>query len=208
LWEETGRLNEAVAEGVRDGLGYGEAVGRYIAENGFPHSDVSVLAAGYRLGVPVTVHVGIGNDIVHQHPGFDGAAMGKASADDFLIYARSLEGLEGGAFLNVGSAVTGPEVYLKCLAMARNAAHREGRRIARFTTAVFDMHPLSGADYRREPPKSSPYYYYRPWKTILARTVADGGRSYYIEGDHREAFGNLAALVLKKAAGRAIAKPS
>ena len=77
-----------------------------------------------------------------------------------------------------------PEVYLKALAMARNVAHQEGRRIARFTTAVFDLLPLAG-DLRHEAPKSDPRYYYRPWKTILARTVADGGESFYVQGDHR-----------------------
>jgi hypothetical protein len=78
----------------------------------------------------------------------------------------------------------GPEVYLKALAMARNVAHQEGRRIARFTTAVFDLIPLDG-DTRRTAPKTDPRYYYRPWKTILARTVADGGESFYVQGDHR-----------------------
>ena len=85
--------------------------------------------------------------------------------------------------LSFGSAVMGPEVYLKALAMARNVAHQEGRHIRRFTTAVFDLIPIEG-DTRTEAPKSDPRYYYRPWKTILARTVADGGESFYVQGDH------------------------
>jgi len=192
LWKETGILNDAVAEGVKDGLGFGESVGRYIVKNNFPHVNTSVLAAGYRLGIPVTIHVGIGNDIVHAHPNCDGAAIGQATLTDFLIYAKSVENLEGGVFLNIGSAVTGPEVYLKCLSMARNVAKQEGRKIANFTTAVFDVQPLSGTDHGQAPLKSNPHYYFRPWKTILARTVADGGTSYYVQGDHRETFGNLA----------------
>ena len=144
-----------------------------------------MLAAGYRCKIPVTVHVGIGCDIIHEHPGCDGAALGASSYTDFLIYAQSVTNLEGGVFLNFGSAVTGPEVYLKCLAMARNVANQEGREIAHFTTAVFDLLPLEDQDLHTTPPKTDARYYYRPWKTILSRTVADGGESYYVQGEHR-----------------------
>ncbi len=190
LWQETGRMNDVVREGARQGLGLGECLGRAILEGDFPHKDVSVLAAGVRLGVPVTVHVGIGQDILHEHPNCDGAAFGAASYQDFLVLTRSVEGLEGGVMLNFGTAVMGPEVYLKALAMARNVAHQEGRQIAKFTTAVFDLIPLDG-DTRRQAPKSDPRYYYRPWKTILVRTVADGGESFYIQGDHRQTVPRL-----------------
>ena len=196
LWQETGRINEAVNQGASKGLGFGEAAGQYINENNFKYADTSVLAAGSRLQIPVTVHVGVGNDIVHEHPNCDGAAIGKASMTDFLIYAKSIENLEGGVFLNFGSAVTGPEVYLKCLSMARNVAKQEGRKIADFSTAVFDIQPLEG-DTSKEPEKSNPRYYFRPWKTILSRTVADGGRSYYISGDHRDTLGSIALNLLK-----------
>jgi hypothetical protein len=184
LWQETGRMNDVIRAGARDGLGMGEALGRAIRDGDFPHKDLSVLAAGVRLGVPVTVHVGIGYDILHEHPNCDGAAVGQTSYHDFLIFAESVTRLEGGVLLNFGSAVMGPEVYLKALAMARNVAHQEGRHIRHFTTGVFDLVPLEG-DTRRQAPKSDPRYYYRPWKTILVRTVADGGESFYIEGDHR-----------------------
>lgn len=196
LWEETGWLNDAVREGAQDGLGFGEAVGRYIWENNFPNKTKSVLAMGYHLQVPCTVHVGIGNDIVHEHMNCDGAAVGEASYRDFLIYTQSIAGLERGVFLNFGSAVTGPEVYLKALAMARNAANQEGRRITNFTTAVFDMKQLSG-DISHAPKKSDPAYYFRPWKTILARTVADGGESYYVCGDHGVTVPNLASRLIR-----------
>jgi hypothetical protein len=185
LWHETGRINDVIRAGARDGLGLGEAIGRAILDGAFPHKDVSVLAAATRLGVPVTVHVGIGYDILHEHPNCDGAAVGETSYRDFLVFAHSVAGLENGALLNFGSAVMGPEVYLKALAMARNVAHQEGRVIKHFTTGVFDLVPLEG-DTRQQAPKSDPRYYYRPWKTILVRTVADGGESFYVAGEHRE----------------------
>jgi hypothetical protein len=184
LWRETGELNDVVREAAACGLGLGENAGRRIAESDFPHRDLSLLAAAWRLSIPATVHVGIGYDIVHEHPNCDGAAFGEASYRDFLIFARSVERLEGGVLLSFGSAVMAPEVYLKALAMARNVAHQEGRAIRRFTTAVFDLVPIGG-DYRRELPKSDPGYYFRPQKTILVRTVADGGESFYFCGDHR-----------------------
>lgn len=187
LWEETGRLNEAAKAAAAEGIGFGEAIGRMVQDMNPPNLDVSILAAGYRLGIPVTVHVGIGYDIIHEHPNADGAALGAASYSDFLVYANSVDNLEGGVFLNFGSAVMGPEVYLKALSMVRNVARREGREVAHFATGVFDLIDL-GADYHEQPPKSNPHYYYRPWKTILVRTVADGGESFHIVGDHRETF--------------------
>ena len=130
--------------GGRRALGLGENVGRRIDASDYPHRDLSVFAAAYRLGVPVTVHAGIGYDIIHEHPNCDGAALGAASYRDFLIFARTVERLEGGVLLNFGSAIMGPEVYLKALAMARNVARQEGRAIRNFTTAVFDLVPIHG----------------------------------------------------------------
>jgi hypothetical protein len=184
LWHETGRMNDVIRAGADAGMGLGEALGRSILDGPFPHKDISVLAAAVRLGVPVTVHVGVGYDILHEHPNCDGAALGAASYRDFLVLAESVTRLEGGVMLNFGSAVMGPEVYLKALSMARNVAQQEGRFIRNFTTAVFDLIPLDG-DTRTQAPKSDPRYYYRPWKTILVRTVADGGESFYLQGDHR-----------------------
>jgi len=190
LWRETGLLNEAVNKGAGEGVGFGEAVGRFIFEGDFPYKDISVLAAGYRLGVPVTIHIGIGYDIVHQHPNFDPRAAGEASYRDFLILANTVSKLKGGVVLNFGTAVMGPEVFLKALAMARNVAHQRGERIDGFTTAVFDIQDL-GEDWHREPSKTDPRYYFRPLKTLLVRTVQDGGKSFYIRGLHRETFPNL-----------------
>lgn len=196
LWNETGGINEAASEGYRDGIGLGEAIGRAIVEGRFPHRETSLLAEGYRLGVPVTVHVAIGQDIIHEHPNFDGAATGATSLTDFLILAQSICDLEGGVMLNIGTAVMGPEVYLKALAMARNVAFQEGRTISRFTTAVFDLLPLDQSELHREAPKSDPRYYFRPYKTTLVRTVADGGESRYVEGDHRSTVPTLYHLIV------------
>jgi hypothetical protein len=196
LWLEDELLNEAVNQGAADGIGFGEAVGRYIEENKFPHRGYSLLAGAYRMKVPVTVHVGVGCDIVHEQPNCDGAAVGKTSYTDFLVYAKTIQNLENGVFLNFGSAVIGPEVYLKCLAMARNVAHQEGKKITNFMTAVFDLHALEGQDLHEAPPKTDPRYYFRPWKTILARTVADGGESCYVQGAHRDTVPALAAKLL------------
>ncbi len=190
LWRETGRINDIVAAGVSDGLGYGEAVGRVIAEENFPHRDISILAAGYRLRVPITVHVSIGYDITHEQPNCSGAAIGAASYRDFLIFTQAITQLQGGVMLNFGTAVMGPEVYLKALAMARNVAHQENQRINEFTTAVFDLQDLGG-DAHHEASKSDAAYYFRPFKTMLVRTVADGGESFYVRGDHRATLPNL-----------------
>jgi hypothetical protein len=198
LWEETGRMNDVIRAGAREGLGLGESLGRAILDGPFPYRDVSVLAAGVRLGVPVTVHVGVGQDIIHEHPNCDGAAVGQTSYQDFLIFTETVTKLEDGVMLNFGTAVMGPEVYLKALAMARNVAHQEGRTIGNFTTAVFDLIPID-ADTRQQAPKTDPRYYYRPWKTILVRTVADGGESFYVQGDHRATIPALhrAAVAVK-----------
>jgi hypothetical protein len=190
LWRETGRINEAIQQAARENIGLGEAVGRMVEKEAFPHREVSILAAGYRLGIPVTAHIGIGYDIIHEHPNCDGAALGAASYHDFLVFAHTISNLEGGVLLNFGTAVMGPEVYLKALAMARNVAHQEGRSIRHFTTAVFDLLEL-GPDVEHEAPKSDLRYYFRPYKTILVRTVADGGESFYIQGDHRATFTHL-----------------
>ena len=198
LWDDTSILNDWAVDAAGLGLGLGENFGRRIVAEGFPHRDVSILANAYELGVPVTVHVGIGYDITHEHPNCDGAAYGQASYRDFLVYTKAVENLEGGIMVSLGSAIMGPEVYLKALSMARNVAHQEGRRIANFMTAVFDLVPIQG-DVHKELPKSDPGYYFRPHKTILVRTVADGGQSLYVCGDHRVAVPALRKAVLAAA---------
>jgi len=197
LWRETGRLNDLTTEAARRGEGLGEAVGRTLVEEQAPHGEVSLLATGWRVGVPVSVHVGIGCDIIHAHGNVDAAALGRSTYTDFRMFARAVQELEGGVLLNIGSAVFGPEVYLKALSMGRNVARQQRQEIRRFTTAVFDLVALPNGWREGPPSKEHPQYYYRPWKTILERTVADGGRSFYFRGDHRQTIPTLWARLVK-----------
>jgi hypothetical protein len=196
LWKETGDLNDVIQEAEELSLGLGENLGRHIDAGNFPHKDVSIFAAAYRHSIPVTVHVGVGYDIIHEHPNCDGAALGAASYRDFLIFTQTVENLEGGVMLDFGTAIMGPEVYLKALSMVRNVARQQGRSIQHFTTAVFDLVPIQG-DIHHELPKTDPGYYFRPHKTILVRTVADGGESFYFCGDHRATVPALRRALLE-----------
>ena len=150
-------------------------MGRFIAENGdlFPFRQVSVLYNAYVLGLPATIHVTIGADIIHQHPAVDFGAIGAASE------------LEGGVFLNFGSAVTGPELFLKALTIARNLDYT----VADITTANFDLLPLD--NYRRPVSTEDPVYYYRPRKNVVNRPTSLGGQGYHVTGDHRVTIPNL-----------------
>lgn len=192
MWHETGFLNDVInlAYSKDKNVGMGEAVGRAIEELGLPHKDISLMAAAYRLKIPATIHVGIGYDIIHQHPNCDGAATGALSYNDFLKFASVMQSLESGVAMNFGSGVMAPEVYLKSLSMARNIARQHNREIRNFTTLVCDLHDLP-EDFRAEPPKISAAYYFRPWKTMLVRTVADGGESFYVKGSHAETIPSL-----------------
>ena len=199
-WEETGRyINDAITHGYHDKIGFGEAIGRLI-QNGedsikFPHREISMFAAAYRLGIPMTVHKGIGYDIIDQHPAADYAAMGYTTGEDFLCFAHSVSKLEGGVFLNLGSAVMGPEVYLKSLSMARNIAAQRGEEIRHFTTANFDL--IEFSDFHEEGSPTDAHYYHRPKKTILVRTVKDGGESYHISGDFDRTVPKLYSLIVE-----------
>ncbi len=196
LWNETSYYNDAIVAGAKDGLGVGDSLGRWIVEHDFPYAETSVLAMAWKMrqgtaersdiAPVVTVHIAFGQDIVHEHPNFDPAATGVATYRDFLTFTDAVTRLESGVFLNIGTAVMGPEVYLKALAMARNVAQQQTppRSIRHFTTAVFDMADL-GSDIHTVAPKNDPRYYFRPFKTVLVRTVADGGHSFYVRGEHR-----------------------
>jgi hypothetical protein len=190
MWQETGEINTIVNQTFPDGPGMGAAVGRAILDGDFPHKDISLLAQALKLGIPVTVHVGIGHDIIHAHPNFNGAATGAASYRDFLTFAGLVQNLQGGVVMNFGSAVMGPEVFLKALSMARNVARQQGTAITDFTTLVCDLHDLP-QDCSAEAPKRTPAYYFRPWKTMLVRTIAEGGKAYYVRGDHAETVPGL-----------------
>ncbi len=187
--DETGRLmNRAIQEGARAGLGYGAAVGRFIAEHAeyFPFREVNVLYNAYILGVPATIHVTMGTDIIHQHPTTDFGALGAASGLDFRVFATTVSQLEGGVFLNFGSAVTGPEVFLKALTIVRNL----GYTVANITTANFDLISL-GDDYHRSVGYDEPVYYYRPRKNIINRPTSLGGQGFHVTGDHIVTIPNL-----------------
>ncbi len=180
--DETGGLmNRSLKEGARDGLGYGAAIGRFISQHpdDFPHRDVGVLYNAYVLGVPATIHVTLGADIIHQHPAADFAVLGATSGLDFRIFTSSVSDLAGGVYLNVGSAVTGAEVFLKAVAISRNLGHP----VAPLTTANFDLIALG--DYRSDVSKDEPVYYYRPRKNVINRPTSSGGQGYHVAGDHR-----------------------
>jgi len=196
LWKETGRINDIVNEAANYDKGLGEYVGEIIEKENFQFRDISILAAGYRLKIPVTVHVSIGYDIVHEHPNCNGAAYGKTSFTDFLRFTHVLENIENGVIMNFGSAVMAPEVYLKALSMVRNVAHQEKRAINKFVTLVCDLHNIP-ENYSEELSKSNFHYYFRPWKTMLVRTIADGGRSYYVKGKHEETIPELWSAITR-----------
>jgi phosphoheptose isomerase len=196
--DETGRwMHRALREGARDGWGYGAAIGRLMDRHPehFPHRDVSVLWQAYRLGIPATIHVTIGTDIIHQHPNADFAVLGATSGRDFLHFVTSVSGLEGGVFLNFGSAVTGPEVFLKALTIARNL----GYTVSHITTANFDLVSL-GDDIHGRLGYGDPLYYYRPKKNIVNRPTSLGGAGYHITGDHRMTIPNLRHRVVAELA--------
>jgi len=154
-------LNEAVAAGAKSGRGFGEAVGDAIEAAKLPHRQLSMLWNCRRRGVPATVHVTLGADIVHMHPSADGAAIGAGSLADFRRFAAAVSSLQGGVYFNVGSAVTLPEIFLKALAIARNL----GFTVDRFTTANLDQLP-----------------HYRPRVNVLDRPA--GGQSLDLRGHH------------------------
>lgn len=190
--EETGALmNRAVQAGARDGLGFGEALGRFVAENELPYREDSLLFHAYQLRIPLTVHIGIGVDIIHQHPTVDFGALGWASGQDFKIYCHTVSQLEGGVFCNFGSAVTGPEVFLKALSIARNLGHT----VSHITTANFDLLSL-GDDYHSKLGYDAPAYYYRPRKNIVNRPTSLGGKGFHITGDHQVTLPNLHARLV------------
>ncbi len=203
--EETGAfMSRAIRAGARDGLGIGEALGRWIAEDdSFRYREYSLVYTAYCLGIPFTVHVAIGTDIIHQHPECDFAALGWASGQDFKIFTASVSQLEGGVFCNFGSAVIGPEVFLKALSIVRNL----GYKVDAFTTANFDLIPLE-PDYRRPSSDDQPTYYYRPKKNIVIRPTSKGGRGYHIVGDHAVTVPTLCHLVRQRQAETPLSRPS
>jgi len=175
--EETGEfLNNAISEGARKGLGLGESVGASLLHEDFPFNRYSLLVKAYELEIPVTVHVAMGTDIIHFHPNADGAAIGKTSHLDFRLFARLVSKLEGGVFINLGSAVIMPEVFLKALSLVRNL----GYNVKEITTV--------NMDFAR---------HYRPMTNVVNRPTQEGGKGYSLVGHHEIMFPLLAAAVIE-----------
>ncbi|WP_222424182.1 hypothetical protein [Desulfamplus magnetovallimortis] len=183
LWKETGIINDIIIDAAKNGCGAATAVGKYIEKQKLQGRNLSLLAAAKRLGILCTCHVSIGQDIVHEHPNCDGASWGASSYTDFLHFAAHLDNLQSGVIMNLGSAVMGPEVFLKALAMARNIAKQQEKQINQFTTLVTDLAPLPD-EIMIEPPKTEHLYYFRPWKTLLSRSISSGSKSYYARMHH------------------------
>ena len=170
-------LGDAIAKADRDASGLGAAVGASIIEHNLPFSDNSILAAGARLGIPVTVHIAIGTDIIHMHPEFDPAKAGAASHRDFRIFASVAASLEKGVYLNVGSAVILPEVFLKAITIVRNLGHN----LQNLTTVNMDF-----------------IKHYRPTTNVVNRPTAEGGHGYNLTGHHEILLPIIAAGIIEK----------
>ncbi len=170
-------LNAAITKGYEEGIGIGQSVGREILSSSFPYKDLSILAAGARLDIPVTVHVAIGTDIIHMHPEANGAAIGDCSLRDFRIFSRLISRLQDGVYINLGSAVVMPEVFLKAVSLVRNL----GFKLESFTTVNMDFKK-----------------HYRPQVNVVNRPPGTKGKGYNIIGHHEIMFPLLAALVIEE----------
>jgi len=179
---ETGEwLNRVVRDGHRRGLGLGEAVGEAIWEEGLPYRDSSLVAAAYRNDVVLTVHVAVGTDIIHFHPTVDGAAIGKTSHTDFRLFSSLVSRLEGGVYINLGSAVIMPEVFLKAFSLVRNLGHD----VKAFTAINMDFNR-----------------HYRPITNVVQRPTMEGGEGFSFVGHHEIMFPLLAAAVIEGLEGK------
>jgi len=175
--KETGEfLNRAIKEGAQKGEGLGYSVGKNILKASFPHNRFSLLAGAARMNIPLTVHVAIGTDIIHFHPTVDGSAIGKASHLDFRIFATLVSNLEGGVYINLGSAVILPEVFLKALTLVRNL----GFNVKGFTTVDMDF-----------------IRHYRPMVNVVKRPTLEGGEGFSLTGHNEIMFPLLAAALIE-----------
>jgi len=174
---ETGKLmNEAINERKEQGSGMGYVLGKKLIEMKAPYQEYSILAAGIKLGVPVTVHVAIGTDIIHMHPEAKGATTGEKTFTDFRIFISVITDLEGGVYLNIGSAVILPEVFLKALTIARNLGHK----VENFTAVNLDMR-----------------HHYRPLENVVRRPTSKGGKGYTLLGHHEILIPLLSQAVIE-----------
>jgi hypothetical protein len=175
--EETGtQLNHAINEGVAGGFGLGQSIGRHLEATKPPFAQISVAASAWRLQIPLTVHVAVGTDIIHMHPQASGASIGEASLRDFKYFASIVARLAGGVFLNCGSAVVLPEVFLKAVAVARN----DGRSLNGLTTVNIDF-----------------LQHYRPLTNVVSRPTAGSGVGYSLTGHHELLLPLLASALIE-----------
>jgi len=170
-------LNDAIHQAGQKSAGLGETVGHSIIEKNLPFKNHSILAAGARLGIPVTVHVAVGTDIIHMHPDFDAEAAGASSHRDFRTFASIIATLEGGVYFNIGSAVVLPEVFLKALTLARNLGHE----LINFTAVNMDF-----------------IQHYRPLTNVVNRPTAQGGQGFNLIGHHEIMLPLIAAAVIEQ----------
>lgn len=173
-------LNRTIQDGAGRETGLGYAVGSEISRREFPYSRLSLLGRAFELGVPVTVHVAVGTDTIHFHPSVDGASLGKTTHLDFRLFAGMVSQLEGGVFINLGSAVIMPEVFLKALSLVRNLGHD----VKKFTTL--------NMDFIRQ---------YRPMTNVVQRPALEGGEGYALIGHHEIMFPLLAAAIVEGLGG-------
>ena len=174
-------LNEAIRDGAGAEMGLGTAVGFKMSRQEFPYAGLSLLSRAYELGIPVTVHVAVGTDTIHFHPSVDGASLGKTTHLDFRIFAGLVSQLEGGVFINIGSAVIMPEVFLKALSLVRNLGHE----VREFTTLNMGF-----------------IRHYRPMANVVHRPTLEGGAGYLLIGHHEIMFPLLAAAVIEGLEGK------
>lgn len=176
--QETGRMvNHAITAGVKQGYGIGHSMGVFIDSSDFPYRDKSLFREAYLLGIPATVHVAIGADIIHMHPEADGASIGEGSLRDFRLFTAAVADLEGGVYINLGSAVVLPEVFLKALTVARNLGHT----VEEFTTVNMDF-----------------FQHYRPRENVLRRPTLQKGRCFALTGHHEIMFPLLAGMIIEE----------
>ncbi|MBI4689559.1 MAG: hypothetical protein HY754_04760 [Nitrospirae bacterium] len=175
---ETGEyINKAINSGVKKGYGIGRAIGEMIYNSSFKFKGRSIFASAYKLDIPATVHIAIGTDIVHMHPRVDGASIGKGSLLDFRLFTSVVSDLEGGVYINLGSAVIMPEVFLKALTVARNL----GNKVDNITTVNMDF-----------------IQHYRPGQNVLKRPTMKNGCAYALTGHHEIMFPLLAAAIIEE----------
>ena len=194
MWEQTGGwMWDALRSGEAEDLGLAEALAAWIEAHPerFPYTDDCVLVQANRLSCPTSYHVTVGTDIIHQHARADFALLGEMSGRDFAIVCHVVSQMAGGVFINAGSAVTGPEIFLKALSIVRN----QGHVVHPITTANFDIRPL-GRPLVERLPDTEPDYYYRPLKNVLQRPTSLGGEGMHIQGDHRDSFAALYRLLM------------